>query len=753
MSQFSFKTAIPTASDSKGLISNNGVYFSSNTNLFKLKNNKYTLISSCDGTIEHFGIYNDYIVLCTSDRIYLNQFQNYIGSLKRSVTAIDVSNDFIAIGVGNVLEIWKMPKEYKFTLFSLHSRNIGHYRPIKFIKIINESLILTAAEDNNVRLFDISKMESKVIAILTDSPTGLFYINNTVIITCKNGNIVHINLDSMEYKNIKIDGNIVASSMYNETLAICVENMAIAPKNPDFIFSNEVKEEKKEINKNTVIILFNQLEEIFRGEIENKVLEMALECDSLYIKTADFIGNYGIHSESFEFIIDLPKILNIAIFNNMIAAGCADRKIRIYRETICTETLYDPNSKGDIINVHISENICTVVYRTGYISSFNINDSHCFRSFLITNEPLGVLSSSCISEDGCFLFVSEQANIKVINLIKSKLIETINLKSPIISMSYYRNYLYTVELDKTVSKINVFSGHSDTVVMEYLPTNLKIKAQNLIISSVKSILIYDLDLNLINSFTVQLEGRKKDEFYSKSKPVEQLDFNSNFIFCGGSSNLIKVYNENFDQKTCKLLMKNDLHQIIRVSRNKDWENYKTKLYKESDKKFNKDKVIETLNICATDNIFYLLSTDGLSIYEKDIVQLNPFEFDVKASEEYVNESINSKNYQKALISAIKLGNFDLIKKSIDSCEDKNFLIRYLPKQYSTMLFDALIRYIKQDFTKLDIHELIIKISYFHKISYPGLSDFIKNGIKATYNEVKSNKYLMDVISKRNETNN
>ncbi|ELA42643.1 uncharacterized protein VICG_00395 [Vittaforma corneae ATCC 50505] len=237
--------------------------------------------------------------------------------------------------------------------------------------------------------------------------------------------------------------------------------------------------------------------------------------------------------------------------------------------------------------------------------------------------------------------------------------------------------------------------------------------------------------------------------YIRSKPVEQIDFNSEFIFCGGSSNLIKIFEHNFQQRTQSSLMKNFLFQVLKVSRNKDWENYKTKLLREKDTKFDKERVIETRKICVQDNVMYLLSSEGLSIYDKDSIKFSPLEFDVEVSEKYVKESLESKNYQKALISAIRSGRFDLISTVADACDDKDFLVRYIPARYARALLENLIGYVKQDFTNIEYIGLISKLVHWHNISYPGLSELIRNGTKAMYSQVKSNKYLIDVIFKRN----
>lgn len=748
MEEFKFKTAIPTASDSKGLLAKNGIYFPANTHLFKLKNSKYVLCSSCDGTIQHFDVCGDYSILCTSDRVYLNYHQNFIGSLKRSSSAIAISTRLFAIGVNNVLEVWHIPCEYNFTLFKLHSKNIGHHKKIKCIRILDENRILTASDDCTVRLFDIQQKTSKTIASLGDVPVGLHFDNstNTCFITNKKGSVTIIDLESMEHKKLHHDANLAASASFENTLVIALENLVVPKEETDvdLLPTTEKVPEKQKISPNTKIIVFKNMEEVYSGEIQQKVLNLALENGSLFIRTANFVGCYDLHSESFLFIQDLPKILNINIFKNTLCAGCDDGRIRIYRNNACITTLFDEKVKGEILQAHISSNICNVVYKSGHVSSFNIADSHCFRSFPIENGGLGIFSSSAVSDDGCFLFLSKQETVTVVDIVKSKLVETINFNSPIIAMKFYHDYLYIIELGKTLSKINVFSGYNENILLEFLPTNIAIKDNLVLVSTVKETIFYDLDLNFINSVSVKLEGRNRSEVYSNSKPVMHIDFNSTSIVCGGAVNMVKVVEYN-NSKIQNSLMKNREVQTIKASTNKDCENYKTKLIKEKETNFDKEKVIEVLNICVNENIAYILSTDGLSVFEKNLVEFSPLEFDVEASLEFVKKAMQTKNHQRALLSAIKLKDIALIKEVVEGSDDPDLLVRNLPKQHAQSVFEVLIYFLKQDLVNFKLLKTLNRLFYWHNISSPDFYDILSKIHKDFYCDMKKNKYLLDAI--------
>lgn len=739
MSEFQLKTAIPSYSDSTGLAASGEVYFSSNTHVFKLQNRKYTLAASCEGTIKKLAVHLQHVVMCTADRVYLSSGRSMIGSLKRTACAVDVCSTFFAIGVENMLEVWRVPTEYKFTLFSLQSKHMGHSRPIKFIRIVSSTEVLTAADDCTVRLFNIAKRECRILASLSDVPKGLHYDETARVVyaTSANGGVLRFELNTGEYRNLKFDGEISASASCGGVLAVSLDNVAVTRE------GDELTGEKprREVSKTPLLVILKDFEEVYRGEMTHRVAELAMVKDSLVVRTAGFIGGYSIHSGAFEYIVDLPKILSISQLGNTIAAACGDGRVRIYREACCVATLLDPDAKGEISKVHLAPGVCITVHNTGHVSAFNIADAHCFRSFKVAAESLGAMSSSCASEDACVLYVSDQSSVRAIDIMRSKLVETVGLKSPVISMAFHRGHLYTVELDYTLTKTNVFSGVSDSVAMEHTPTNLAVRDTSVLVSTVRDVVIYDLDLNFVGSFAAHLEGRRRDEVYSKPKAVEQLDFTARYVFCGGESNLVKIY----EQAGPGSLMKTLHVQTLRVSRNKDWENYKTRLDREKETKFDKEHVIKTRQICADGDTVYVLASDGLSIYGKNAVRFSALEFDVVASEEYVKEAMTRGEDHKALIAALRMGNGALVRLVIDKSKDKSLLIRHVPERHAQTLLEMLITWVKEDFTSIELIGMAWQLAKLHGIGCPGLSKVIQDGTRKIYEEVKRNKYLLDLM--------
>lgn len=745
MSEYILKGIIPTESEARGLTYGCGMYFSSHTNVFRVESNKLRLFSSCEGTIRMFSVCNNNIYMCTEDRVYMSHFELSIGSLKRTATAIDSTQDLVAIGVNNVLEVWHIPKEYRFTLFRMHSKNVGHYKAISCIKIIDHQTVVTASEDCTVRVFDILKRRSRVIASLSDLPVGLHHNEGQVTVTCRNGSVVFLSLGSPEFGNAKFEGTLVSSSSCGNMLVLALTGMVISgPQAEETLLPGPRQEiSKKEPSTKSMIVLMKSKEEVYRAELDCLVDEVSLNGHRVAIRSRSFAGIFDTQAGAFSFSTDLPKCLNMSGGQDLLSVGCADRSVRIYRGISCMSKLCDEKAKGDIASTHICSSTCVAVYKTGYVSAFNINDNNCYRSFSIGasgGDALSFYSGSCMSEDGCFLFVSNKTDIYVIEMQKSRLIDTIKVKSPIVTTVYYKDHLYSLELDKTLTKHGVFSGASDSIILESMGTNLSIRNDVVAVSTTKEVVLYDLSLRFVNSFKVLLEGRSRNEMYSKPRSVEQLDLDSRYIFCGGLANRIKIME--YSRFPGKSLMSNCLVQEIRVSRNKDWENYKTKLYREKTTEYDKRKVIEALSIVSSEGKFFVLSREGVSMYEIDDKVFNPIEFGVKATPEFVCENIRLQNYQKALISALQLGSAELTKQVVDSSTNIDFMVKYIPRQYMHILLEVAFAYLKQDFTDTRLIELVNRIVFYHRVSLPGLADSLSEGTKTNYSLLRKNHYLM-----------
>jgi WD40 repeat protein len=730
MSEYIFKTAIPTQSDAGGIAFDNSLYFASHTNMFKVENNKISIISRCEGTIKRFAIMGNNYLICTGDRIYLNHHENTIGSLKRTATAIASNSNMFVTGVNSILEVWQIPSEYKFTLFKSIARIPGHSKAITAIQILDDNRILTISNDCTVRLFNIKNSESVVVATCRDIPIGLHVLEDKATVTCKDGSIMRFKIHENAVVSTETLGSkIRCSSSYQNLLAVVTDNL------------------NKDTNRN-IIILYKDDEEIYRSVIDHTVDEVSLYNYKISLKTKSFIGIYDIQNEAFTFDIDLPKILNINILNELCAAGCADRNIRIYNNHSCIAKLFDKKSKGDLVNAHINKNSCIAVYSSGYVSSFNIADQFCYRSFAVDFENIKL---SCISEDGCLLFAADTGSIYVIDMQRSKLIDTLNVNSPIHHIVFYKDFLYSLSFDNNLIKWNVYNGESTVMQVDKMAISFSIKHNVIAIATENEIMMYDIDFNYMDCISVSLESRHRNEIYSKPKPVQCLDFDSNFICCGGQSNTLKIYTySNKYNNSQKRLYQNELVQKLLISKNKDWENYKSKLGREKVTDFNKNNLIEAKKIVCLDLKFYVLSREGVSIYEINSQKFNPIEFDVDASPQFISESILAQNYSKALVASLQLRDFNLIKSVLEAADDANFLIKSVPHYYSELLMNCVTEILKSGSEELKMAEYIKWIAYYHKECSKNALTVVKDEMKGKYDILRSNYFLLKNILRRKE---
>ena len=509
---------------------------------------------------------------------------------------------------------------------------------------------------------------------------------------------------------------------------------------------------KKETSKNSTVILLKDSQEFFRSEIDSQIIEISLEHGTIFMRTLDSICAYDIQTESFIYNLPLPTILSISVFKNLLAISSLNRLVCIYKDNVCMAGLRDPKAIGDITSVHISSNICTVLYSSGYVSCFNINDTQCFRSFRMSEESTFLCSTSCISEDGCFLFASDGTkSIKVIDLIKGRLLDTITLNSAIIKVIFYKDFLYTLELDKILTKHSVFSGLTDSVALEDIPLSCSIRNTAVLVSTTKGIVAYDLNLNHIDSLSVKLEARNRGEMYIKSRPVEQLDFNASYIFCAGQSNSLKVFENSLDSKGYKpKLIKNSLVQIIQVSRNRDMENFGSKLFREKQEEFDKSNLISVNSLFFSNDKLYVQTKADLCIYERVVTSFQPIEFDVIPTEEFIRNNLD--NSLKSLIAALRLNDCALINLVINNCTDLEFAVNFLPQKYARPLLEFAFEVVKQDFTNLKVLKIIQMILVTHNVTIPGLLESLSSGAVPSYLEVKKNKFLISAISKQPNSN-
>lgn len=776
MEEYIHTASIPTESDSRSITFTDSIYFSSHTNIYNIKHGIFSIFTSVEGTINHFAINTHNIFICTEDRVYMNHGDTNVGSLRRTATAIDANENIFAIGVGNALEVWNVPKEYSFTLFKNRGKFTGHHRPIKIIKILNNNYILTASEDNTIRLCCVNEGKSKTILTLGSTPIDLHVIGESQgVATSSDGIITFFDLkiesNIFEKKRVIMDGTIISSCCKDNIMGLILKqtfsqakkqddedhfhfkpagkDMDILDEKSGGIDTEVIKPRFKKPEESYCMVMLRDGKEIYRIDVGRRIDSLRIRGDELAMCSGNFVGIFSILSEKFTFAIDLPKITGFTVTGESIAAVCADRKVRIYNNHVCRAVLSDSKGKGDVLDGIIRGNSCIVSYKSGYVSVFNIADLVCYRSFSITGGD-GICNDfkySTADDDGRILFVATDGLIFIIDIQRSKKIDEIKLDCPLSNMIYYREFLYYLNMKNELTKFNVFNSKSTTLQLETTAIGFCVGKNNIVVSTASELVFYDLDFNYLNTIGITLEGRHREEVFSKKKPVEFFDFNSSRIFCGGRTNTIRILENRTGSDHCTLYS-NNVIQTLKASKNKNWENYKEKLGREKTTPFNKKNFIEVRKIVAGTLKFYVLTREGIQIFEKTKRSFNPIEFEVSQTPEFVNESLVRKNYMAALIASTQLGDYELISKVIKCTEDVKHCIEFVPRERTDIILRFISEIFKNDSTNIKALEFIKWIVFYHKIIQPGLLEMIKentSGDSDDYESLKKACYLLKNI--------
>lgn len=642
MREYRLKTVIPTESEAKGLYYDGDVYFSANNHLFKATKGRYTKICDVGGTIMDFSI-SEKLFIVTEERMYMNNGNKMLGSLKRRFSCISVKKDLIAVGLSNVLEIWHIPKEFKLPLFDQHSRNLGHFLDITSVRFMDDNTVVTTSRDCTVRLFDIQAHRSIRICSTMSVPIAAYFIDEEkkeLVVVCEDGALLYFTIEGESISSkgiIHLNSKVLATSYHLGFVAISLD---------------------RESGEN--MLIYNGQEIVHCATVEHKILSMHLYGDTIAVKGPKFVGIYDLTINLFVFELDLPRIISMDVKKEMIAVGCADKKVRIYDERRCIHTFSDPNIAHAIFNVHILQNSVLCLCLDGRVSIWDIKNGVCYRSFQI---PVRI-SASEISDDNLLLFIADFNNysIRVVDLQRGKEIDTLKgHDGPVFKMKWDGDSLYTLSYDNTIRRWNVYSQTVEELQIKKMATGFSVRNRKLCVSTVNEITIYDPDFNYEREIKVTLKARKRNEIFISEKPVESLDFtfDNRFMVSGGEANTIKVISVDTG----------DVVQTLRVSDNKEWENYKEVLGKESFKPFDKTKIIEVLKIVhsSSQREFYILTREGVSIYEPSFIKFMPLHLDVSLTPESTRRYLDTGEYLKAAIGSLKINEYEIVKEVVVSC--------------------------------------------------------------------------------------
>ena len=728
-------TGIPTRSEANGLHLENKLYFASHTNIFAVEDNHFGIFTGVEGTIKCFSIYGNRSLVCTKEhRLYLNYGSDTFASMAKDVSAIDSCASYFVIGSLNVLEVWEIPDEYGFTQFRRIYRGLGHTKPIIQIRIISDDEVITSSMDGTVRIFNWKDKTTRVIAKSGSTPINISFNDNKIVIVYEEGRVVSCDYKEKQTNVVMINTElkIICAAFYNELIAVICQP------------SNETN--------SSLIILYKNNEEIYKREIDKHINEVALHDGLLALKGNEFVSLFSILSGTFNFSIDLPKITNFTVNQKrQITACCDDGRIRIYNSHSCQLVLHDPKASAPLLDAHSSSKSCIATYTNGYVSVFNIRGGNCYRSFLARNPTTlnqkNEFMFSSINDESDILFLANSSTILIIDLKSSRVVDSVGTFSQLISLDFHRGFLYFADLSSHITKLNPFTGSSSIIKLSHTPSAVSVSQSTFAVATSNEILIYDLNLNFRSSFNITLDGRHREEVFSRGKEVETMGINSTSIMCGGRSNQVKLVGVSSEQKRP---WNHEVLQVLQLSRHSDWENYKKRLGREKDSKFDRTKFIEARRIKSMDGMHFVLSREGIHIFEPILNKFGPIEIGVEVSEQFIKSAMDSSRYAEAITSALLLGEFEWIRNILPGLEKPREVVRVIPKRLLRILLECAVRVVHEDRHALGAVDTIKWLAIEHGLVEPAHEDVLKQAMHSEYAELSETVYLLRSICSNNE---
>ncbi|KAF9763693.1 Periodic tryptophan protein 2 like protein [Nosema granulosis] len=731
MVKYSFKTAIPTTSISKGLVFDNDMYFSSNTYIYKYSRSVYSVVSSLPGNIKNFFLHNDKFYALTDEHLVISYNGRNIASMKKDGNCILATDEYIFTNDNNELEVWHNPKEFSMNMFELHCRNSEHTGRISVL-LLYKNMVITGSCDHTIRAFDMETRRSRRILTVKSRPIGIHEIEDWLVVVCLNGQSYKIKYNE--------DGVDLVEKDQREGL-ICCSNLS----NGILCFS-VYKDDK------SLIEVVKEDSVIYSVELNNKVEEVALRDSLLAIKCQDFVGLYNLKSDSFLVELVLPSIVDFDINREYVAVGCSDKKIRLYDDNRIINTFRDEKSTYPIFKTFFVKNSVLSLAIDGHVSLFDIKNGTCFRSFKI---PIKI-SSATVCSDGILLFLGDYdtCSIRIVDLQRSKEIDQLEgHEAAIKHLRYHRGCLYSLSLDNELRKWDYLKGDSERMVLDKMPLSISVDYNQIAISFENEVVTYDLDLVYLYSFDYSIKNRKRNELYMHEKGAEHVEFSlgGRNIILGGEYNKLYVCD----------ISSGEIVQQLQLSQNKAWENYDDKFYKERKHSFDKSKVVETLKLKHSPDQykFYVQSREGIVVFGKNSTQFSPLDLDVETTPDGIKKYIEEQEYLKGLLGALRVGDLDLIQFVLFSIPEEKveFAVKYIPKRLVNILREALLKIVQEEVSgnnstsKIEMVYLWLRFILFYHASSEtvnsGLETFKKKG-EDIYKVGLENIFLLKKILKK-----
>ncbi|KAK6089159.1 hypothetical protein P3W45_001858 [Vairimorpha bombi] len=468
MLHYSLRTAVPTESKSRGIFyDNRDIYFASNTYVYKVTEGQYSICGILQSSVRQIIPRNNILYAVTEDSLVLIHNKKNIASLRCNCISFSLSDKFIVLGNGTTLEIWYLPKEYKFGMFDLNTKIEQHNDEITCTYIAEER-IYSGSKDCSVKYYDLVLKKTERFINTKSYPIKILRIKEHLVVVCEDGQIYYVNennkkIENKIFKNTKIS----SADQFGDLICVCIQE-----------------------NNKSLVEIISSGETIYGVESHNLIDEISFNNLKVAMKSDKYVGLYNFEIDTFLFNLDLPKISCIDTTNELLGVGCADKKIRIYDDKRILSTFFDEK-----------------------------NTHPFYKIFFLT----------AVCDDGMLMFIAdyETYKIRVIDLQRSREIDSLEgHESPVKHMVYSENHLFTLSVDNELKKWNVFKSDCVSADLEKTATDFVVRNKKIYVSLLTEILIYDFNLEYESSFDGKLiflggESNKISIMEMDSNNIEQ----------------------------------------------------------------------------------------------------------------------------------------------------------------------------------------------------------------------------------------
>lgn len=665
---FLLDTIIPSSSTSKGFnIHQQCLFFTASNSIYTLENNSVQFIISLHGQIEDIQFNDNFCFAMTKSRLYMLKNDIILATLKlQSCKSSFAVNQFhLYISNDKNISIYEIPQRYNPIMFSKLADVKTHIENVVKIKLIEDKFILSVGEDCTVRLSCFEKNQSQILCYHQDIPVNVFYIedkicendrkdifNNgdddfsvinrlkkyySIISISSRGTINEYNTREKKLiDRIFVDKGIKSACYDKNTLFLLCDDSTITILQNKKLLTVKINCDGYEIVKNGDYI-------IVRGETmihsylcsENQLEEMYFN-QSLSTKEEE-IENHLTCLNTFP----LSQIINFA-YNNDIMVSCSEQKINHFsfnRNKIIFVGFYEINEP--IYQIFYKSHVLIAITEYGNVRVFDTNRKLLFREISLEFR----VAYADTNDDNTLVLLSnfENNEINFLDIKKSIIIDTFKLSAPARKIKYFNNCIFALLMNSEMVRYNIFNGKVENHMYGKTINTFTITNGQLVVAQANELIFSDLQFNNQQVMNCYFVSRHRNEMFISQKSATAIDisYDSKTVIVGAQSNEIKI----IDIKTKTIL------KTIKLSRNKEKENYKKKLGRERDDNFNQLDIIESLSIQYIPNGFIVLSREGISIYKIPTFKENIF-LQGTTSKEQIQVNIEKRNFSAALEAAL-----------------------------------------------------------------------------------------------------